>query len=101
MNFVLLKFSCDLYIFKLRELDCLLKVMRIIFSVIGAGLGAYALITDNFQVMPFMLFSLGAMMLVTGISELQEKRKTMAIISFLSAAFALFVCVYTFSTWVQ
>ncbi|MEO4053963.1 YczI family protein [Solibacillus sp. CAU 1738] len=79
----------------------MLKVMRIIFTVIGAGLGVYALITDKFQVMPLMLFSLGAMMLLTGISELKEKRMTMAIISFLSAAFALFVCVYTFNTWVQ
>ncbi|MFF2755752.1 DUF3953 domain-containing protein [Psychrobacillus sp. NPDC058041] len=43
-----------------------------------------------------MLLFLGVFMLVTGILELQAKRKTSGIISILVASFALFVAIYTF-----
>jgi len=70
--------------------------MRIVFAVIALCLALYGEITDNYELMPYMMVFLGAMLLVMGISELKVKRKTNAIISFLVSAFVLFVSIYTF-----
>ncbi|AOY74686.1 DUF3953 domain-containing protein [Clostridium formicaceticum] len=74
----------------------MLKVIRIIFSVITTILAIYSLVTGNFGVMPYMIFSLGAMLLALGLSELQRKRKSIAYMLFLVAAFNIFVAIYTF-----
>jgi hypothetical membrane protein len=75
--------------------ECLLKVLRVIFALIAVGLAVYALITNNHELSSYMLFFLGAMMLVMGISELKVKRKKNAIISLLASAFVIFVSIYT------
>jgi hypothetical membrane protein len=75
--------------------ECLLKVLRVIFALIAVGLAVYALITNNYELSSYMLFFLGAMMLVMGISELKVKRKKNAIISLLASAFVIFVSIYT------
>lgn len=77
----------------------MLNVMKVIFAVITFSLAVYLFITVKDQVIPYMLFSFGAMVLVTGISELKEKRKTNAIISFLVSAFVLFVFINTFNAF--
>ncbi|MBY0121624.1 YczI family protein [Bacillus sp. S/N-304-OC-R1] len=74
----------------------MLNTLRGIFAVIAFCLAGYSLITSKYQVMPYMLFFLGVMMLCTGISELKVKRKTNAIISFTASVFVLFVSIYTF-----
>jgi hypothetical protein len=70
--------------------------LRILFAVISSALAIYALITDRFEVMPFMFFFLAIMMLVMGMSELQENRKSSAITLFLVFGFNLYVSVYSF-----
>ncbi|QNK89589.1 DUF3953 domain-containing protein [Sporosarcina sp. FSL K6-1540] len=74
----------------------MLKILRIILSVIVMALAGYSLITKNFEFMSYMMFFLGVLMLVTGVAELQAKRKTNAISSILAAAFLFFVAIYTF-----
>ncbi|ETT80791.1 DUF3953 domain-containing protein [Viridibacillus sp. FSL R5-0477] len=74
----------------------MLKILRLISSVIVGGLAGYGLITDNFEFMPYMCLFFGVFLLVTGVSELQEKRNTSAIFTTLVAAFLCFVAIYTF-----
>ncbi|WP_231687560.1 YczI family protein [Bacillus sp. FJAT-22090] len=73
--------------------------LRVIFAAIAICFAMYALITNKYQVMPYMLFFLGLMGVVIGVSELKVDRRTSAIISFLASAFALFVSFYTFNTF--
>lgn len=74
----------------------ILKILKVILSVIVIALAGYGLITKNFEFMPYMMLFLGVFMLVTGISELQAKKKTSAIPFILAAAFLFFVAIYTF-----
>ncbi|AZV62703.1 DUF3953 domain-containing protein [Peribacillus frigoritolerans] len=52
-----------------------MKVVRIILAIIVLALSAYQLITENFELMPYSMLFLGAIMLVTGLAELQKDRK--------------------------
>ena len=61
--------------------------IRLVSSVIVMALAGYGLITDNFEFMPYMLLFLGVFLLVTGVFELQTKRKTSAIFTILTAQF--------------
>ncbi|WP_186673914.1 DUF3953 domain-containing protein [Sporosarcina sp. BP05] len=74
----------------------MLKILRVILSVIVIALAGYGLITKNFEFMPYMMFFLGVFILVMGVLELQAKRTTNAIITILGSAFILFVAIYTF-----
>jgi Protein of unknown function (DUF3953) len=74
----------------------MLKILRIILSVIVMALAGYSLFTKNFEFMSYMMFFVGVLMLVIGVAELQAKRKTNAISSILAAAFLIFVAIYTF-----
>ncbi len=78
------------------EVEKLLIVMRIILAIIVLVLSVYAMVTDNQELSPYMLFFLGLMMLVMGISEIRAKRKSYAIIAILASIFVLYVAVYTF-----
>ena len=80
----------------LLEVEKLLIVMRIILAIIVLVLSVYAMVTDNQELSPYMLFFLGLMMLVMGISEIRAKRKSYAIIAILASIFVLYVAVYTF-----
>ncbi|MFU2016560.1 DUF3953 domain-containing protein [Peribacillus butanolivorans] len=53
----------------------MLKILRIAFSIIVLILSGYGLITENFELSSYMIFFLGALMLVTGLAELQKDRK--------------------------
>ncbi|MED4691273.1 DUF3953 domain-containing protein [Peribacillus frigoritolerans] len=50
-------------------------MVRIILAIIVLALSAYQLITENFELMPYSMLFLGAIMLVTGLAELQKDRK--------------------------
>ncbi|MBT2616246.1 MULTISPECIES: DUF3953 domain-containing protein [unclassified Bacillus (in: firmicutes)] len=51
-----------------------MKIVRIILAIIVLALSAYQLITETF-VMPYLMLIVGALMLVTGLVELQKDRK--------------------------
>ena len=74
----------------------MLKILRVISSISVMALGAYALITGKFESLPYMMFFLGVSLLVSGVLELQAKRKTSAIFTILAAAFLFYVAFYTF-----
>ncbi|PGL70895.1 DUF3953 domain-containing protein [Bacillus sp. AFS055030] len=71
----------------------MLKLLKSVFGLLAFVLAVYALITGRFIVMPFMIFSLGVMLLVMG---LQEKRKPLTYSLILVSGFNLFVSIYTF-----
>lgn len=74
----------------------MLKILRVLLSVIVIMLGSYSLITQNFEVMPYTFIILGMLFLITGSLELKAKREINAIISILAALFILFVAIYIF-----
>ncbi|MFD6210424.1 MULTISPECIES: DUF3953 domain-containing protein [unclassified Peribacillus] len=64
-------------------------MIRIILAIIVLALSAYQLITENFELMPYSMLFLGAIMLVTGLSELQKDRK--GFWGYMSIVISLFV----------
>ncbi|MFP3511515.1 DUF3953 domain-containing protein [Peribacillus sp. SIMBA_075] len=52
-----------------------MKIVRVILAIFVLALSAYQLITENFELMPYSMLFLGAIMLVTGLAELQKDRK--------------------------
>ena len=73
-----------------------MNILKFVLTLIAASLAAFYLITGNFIVMPYMIFSLGLMMLAMGFSELEKKRKSMAYFLFIAAVFSIFVSNYIF-----
>lgn len=67
--------------------------MRIVSGIIVFALGIYGLTTDNNAILPFMMFFLGIMSLVMGISELYKKRKSIGFVSIIAAAFVFLVLI--------
>ncbi|QED46279.1 DUF3953 domain-containing protein [Cytobacillus dafuensis] len=53
----------------------MLKILRIIFSLSTVALSAFSLITQNYNLTPYVMFLLGVTMLMTGIIELQKDKK--------------------------
>ncbi|WP_042221663.1 DUF3953 domain-containing protein [Oceanobacillus manasiensis] len=74
----------------------MLKILRNILSVITILLAAYGLITGNFEFQPFMILSLGLLMLVIGLIEFRKGRKNYGWISIFTFFFLLFVSIQTF-----
>ncbi|WP_245640404.1 DUF3953 domain-containing protein [Neobacillus massiliamazoniensis] len=68
-------------------------MMRIVSGIIVFALGIYGLTTDNNAILPFMMFFLGIMSLVMGISELYKKRKSIGFVSIIAAAFVFLVLI--------
>ncbi|MEC1398081.1 hypothetical protein [Peribacillus simplex] len=52
-----------------------MKKVKVILVIFVLALSAYQLITGNFELMPYSMLFLGAIMLVTGLVELQEDKK--------------------------
>ena len=74
--------------------DMTLKILKLILAIIVVALSSYALITGILGgIVPFVLFFFGLMLLVTGITELLEKRKATAIILFLVSGFTFYVLI--------
>ncbi|TEA46686.1 DUF3953 domain-containing protein [Bacillus sp. BH2] len=76
----------------------MLTLLKVIFGLIGCILAMHYLVTDKFEVMPFMSLFMGLMILMTGISDLKENQKASAYMLFLASGFIIFVAVYTFSS---
>ncbi|MFD4820915.1 DUF3953 domain-containing protein [Peribacillus butanolivorans] len=71
-----------------------MKIVRIILAIIVLALSAYQLITWNFELMPYSMLFLGAIMLVTGLAELQKDRK--GYMSIVVSSFLFFVSILGF-----
>ena len=52
-----------------------LKIVKIILVIIVVALSAYQLITGNFELMPYSMFFLAAILLITGLEEPKKERK--------------------------
>ncbi|MDR4924814.1 DUF3953 domain-containing protein [Peribacillus simplex] len=52
-----------------------MKIVKLILAMIVLAVSVYQLITGNFDLMPYSMLFLGALMLVTGLVELQKDRK--------------------------
>ncbi|KAB2458207.1 DUF3953 domain-containing protein [Bacillus sp. CH126_4D] len=74
----------------------MLTLLKITFGLISCILAVYSLITDKFEVMPYMSLFVGLMVLMTGFSDLKENRKASAYTLFLASGFIIFVAIYTF-----
>ncbi|MFB7640723.1 DUF3953 domain-containing protein [Peribacillus butanolivorans] len=75
----------------------MLKILRIVFSIIVLYLSGYGLITGNFELSSYMIFFLGALMLVTGLAELQKDRKRFwGYMSIIVSLYAFFVSIQGF-----
>ncbi|WP_375090397.1 DUF3953 domain-containing protein [Peribacillus sp. RS7] len=72
-----------------------MKIVRIILAIIVLALSAYQIITQNFELMPYSMLFLGAIMLVTGIAELQKDRKGFYM-SIVCSSFLFFVSILGF-----
>jgi hypothetical protein len=73
--------------------NILLKILRIVLPIIVFVLAGYSLISGNHEVMPYMMFFMGAMFLVMGIAEIKEARKKMGIVSIIVSIFVFYVSV--------
>ncbi|MFV8830369.1 DUF3953 domain-containing protein [Alkalihalobacterium sp. APHAB7] len=67
----------------------MLKVFRIIFSIIVVVLAGFMLLTQNFAFMSYLMLLLGVSILLTGVIEL--KKDKYAFTGYLSIFAALFV----------
>jgi hypothetical protein len=75
----------------------MLKILRIILSIITMGLSVFSLITKNFEYMPYLMLSLGATMLVTGLIELQKNSKEFwGFFGIVASLFAFYVAIQGF-----
>lgn len=73
------------------------KIIRIILAIIVLALAVYSLITKNFELMPYMMFFLGASMLLTGLVDFQKDRKALGgYISIIAAIFIFYVSLQGF-----
>ncbi|WP_404460812.1 DUF3953 domain-containing protein [Sutcliffiella horikoshii] len=74
----------------------MLKVLRITLSIFVFTLGGFALITKNFDLLPFMLFLLGILSFVLGLIELKKDRTSFLGYTNIGASvFVIFVVIYT------
>lgn len=53
----------------------MLKGLRVFLSIIVVVLSGYGLLTQSFQIMPYSMLLLSALILVTGFIELQKNKK--------------------------
>ncbi|MFC4023028.1 YczI family protein [Oceanobacillus longus] len=71
----------------------MLKILRIVLPIIVFVLAGYSLLSGNHEVMPYMMFFMGAMLLVMGIAEIKDARKKMGVICINVSIFVFYVSV--------
>ncbi|MEK4534549.1 DUF3953 domain-containing protein [Peribacillus sp. FSL K6-1552] len=64
-------------------------MVRIILAIVVIVLSGYSLITQTFELMPYYMFFLGALILVIGLAELQKDRK--GFWGYMNIAISLFI----------
>ncbi|NEU32105.1 DUF3953 domain-containing protein [bacterium LRH843] len=69
----------------------MLKTLRIVLAIIVFVLAGYGSITESSAESPYMMFFMGAMLLVMGISEIKMKRKRIGFISIIVSLFVFYV----------
>jgi hypothetical protein len=75
----------------------LIKKSRIVFAIIVICLSGYSLITNDFELMPYLMLFLAIFMLVTGFAELQKDRKSYwGYLSIIVSSFAFLVSIQSF-----
>lgn len=65
-----------------------MKIMRITLALLVIALSTYGLITKSLNLIPIMMFSLGVLMVVSGLDEFKKGRK---VYFYLNIAVALFL----------
>lgn len=73
----------------------MLKIIRIILSIIVIVGGIYGLITSNNVMLPYMMGLLGVIFIIWGFTELRNNRKTKGIFYFITATFVIYVVIQT------
>lgn len=75
----------------------ILKILRIFLSIAGVVFASFILITQSFELMPYMLLVLGMSTLFTGVSELQKDKKAFwGYMSIIVSLFVFFVSILGF-----
>ncbi|MDK8641887.1 DUF3953 domain-containing protein [Niallia taxi] len=74
----------------------MLKILRIIFSLIAGILAIYSLITNNNETMPIICGFLGLAFVVMGLTEWKKDKKAITILLFATAGFGFYVVVSSF-----
>ena len=74
----------------------MLKTLRIVLAIIVMVLAGYGSITGSSAVLPYMMFFMGAMLLIMGISEIKKKRKRTGFISIIVSLFVFYVSMQGF-----
>ncbi len=75
----------------------LLKISRLILSVLLLSLSAYSLITKDFRFLSLMNLFLGGLMIVMGIDEFQKNRRSFMGFLFIGASmFGFYVALQGF-----
>jgi hypothetical protein len=69
----------------------LMKSVRIILAVIVIILAIYGLVTNSFEIIPYLIFILGSISFLRGISEIYLKRIPYGIIFILASGYMFFV----------
>lgn len=69
----------------------MLKIIRIILSILIIAIIIYGLITGNYPAEPFMMFLLGVVFIMYAIPELQQRKKIGIFYVFVSALLFFFV----------
>jgi Protein of unknown function (DUF3953) len=73
----------------------MLKIIRIILSIIVMVGGIYGLITSNNAMLPYMMGLLGVILIIWGFTELRNNRKAKGIFYFITATFVIYVVIQT------
>ncbi|GAB0168194.1 DUF3953 domain-containing protein [Lysinibacillus sp. CTST325] len=78
----------------------MLKILQIIFAIIGISLSAYGLITRDYQLNYLMIFFLGLFGLILGIKEFQRERKAYGWLLIGLFLFSVYVSIQSF-IWIK
>ncbi|MGB3100930.1 MAG: DUF3953 domain-containing protein [Psychrobacillus psychrotolerans] len=67
-----------------------MKITKFILALIIIIFSSYSLLSKNFESLPFMMFFLGAFMLLSGLSEFQKDRKRFEGYMFMAVSIFIF-----------
>ncbi|AVK96867.1 DUF3953 domain-containing protein [Lysinibacillus sphaericus] len=75
----------------------MLKILRILFSIVGICLALYGFITKDYKFQAYMILFLGLMMLIMGIQEFQHQKKFTGWLLIFICLFSFFVAIQSFT----
>lgn len=77
-----------------------LRIVLGLITLLGLSLCTYALITDNFSLLPYVHFFLSCSFILLGINELQSGRKSMSIPFFFVSSLIFFFLISNYFRYV-